>query len=77
MTAVNIKAFRGQIPRVSERLLQPNNAARALNCKITAGSLDPLAGLEQVYDANRAVETIYRYRAFRSGVFVDNWLTWA
>jgi hypothetical protein len=77
MTAVNIKAFRGQIPRVSERLLQPNNAARALNCKITAGSLDPLAGLEQVYDANRSVETIYRYRAFRSGVFVDNWLTWA
>lgn len=77
MTAVNIKAFRGQIPRVSERLLQPNNAARALNCKITAGSLDPLAGLEQVYDANRAVETIYRYRAFRSGVFADNWLTWA
>jgi hypothetical protein len=77
MTAVNIKAFRGQIPRVSERLLQPNNAARALNCKITAGSLDPLAGLEQVYDANRSVETIYRYRAFRSGVFEDNWLTWA
>jgi hypothetical protein len=77
MTAVNIKAFRGQIPRVSERLLQPNNAARAVNCKITAGSLDPLAGLEQVYDANRLVETIYRYRAFRSGVFADNWLTWA
>ena len=77
MTAVNIKAFRGQIPRVSERLLQPNNAARALNCKITAGSLDPLAGLEQVYSANRDVETIYRYRAFRSGVFEDNWLTWS
>ena len=77
MTAVNIKAFRGQIPRVSERLLQPNNAARALNCKITAGSLDPLAGLEQVYSAGLSVKTIYRYRAFRSGVFEDNWLTWS
>lgn len=77
MTAVNIKAFRGQVPRVGERLLQPNNAARALNCKITSGSLEPIAGLEQVYDANRFVKTIYRYRAFRSGVAVDNWLTWS
>lgn len=77
MTAVNIKAFRGQIPRVSERLLTPNHASRALNCKITSGSLDPLAGIEQVYATNRNIETIYRYRAFVSGAFADNWLTWA
>ena len=77
MTAVHIKAFRGQIPRVSERLLKPSNAARALNCKITAGSLDPLSGIGRVYDANRPLETIYRYRATRSGSFTDNWLTWS
>lgn len=77
MTAVNIKAFRGQIPRVSERLLTPNHAARALNCKITSGSLDPLAGIEQVYSTSRTIETIYRYRAFVNGVFEDNWLTWS
>lgn len=77
MTAVNIKAFRGQIPRVSERLLTPNHAARALNCKITSGSLDPLAGISQVFSTSRAIETIYRYRAFVSGAFADNWLTWA
>lgn len=77
MTAVNIKAFRGQIPRVSERLLTPNHATRALNCKITSGSLDPLAGIEQVYSTSRTIETIYRYRAFVNGVFADNWLTWS
>lgn len=77
MTAVNIKAFRGQIPRVSERLLTPNHATRALNCKITSGSLDPLAGIEQVYSTSRTIETIYRYRAFVNGVFEDNWLTWS
>ena len=60
MTAVHIKAFRGQVPRISERLLKPNNAATALNCKITAGSLDPLSGIGRVYDATRMVETIYR-----------------
>lgn len=77
MTAVNIKAFRGQIPRVSERLLTPNHAARALNCKITSGSLDPLAGVTQVYSTSRTIETVYRYRAFVNGVFADNWLTWS
>lgn len=77
MTAVNIKAFRGQIPRVSDRLLQPNQAVRALNCKITSGRLDPVAGLTQVYDAGIPVNTVFRYRAFVNGSYVDNWLTWS
>ena len=77
MVAVNIKAFRGQIPRVSERLLTPNHATRALNCKITSGSLDPLAGIGQVFSTSLNIETVYRYRAFVSGAYADNWLTWA
>ena len=77
MTAVNIKAFRGQIPRISERLLTPNHATRALNCKITSGSLDPLAGIGQVFSTSINIETVYRYRAFVSGAYADNWLTWA
>jgi hypothetical protein len=77
MTAVNIKAFRGQIPRISERLLTPNHATRALNCKITSGSLDPLAGIGQVFSTSLNIETVYRYRAFVSGAYADNWLTWA
>jgi len=77
MTAVNIKAFRGQIPRISERLLTPNHATRALNCKITSGSLDPLAGIGQVFSTSLNIETVYRYRAFVNGAYADNWLTWA
>jgi hypothetical protein len=76
MTAVNIKAFRGQIPRISNRLLQPNQAVRALNCKITSGRLDPIAGPKFVADASVEVNTMYRYRAFVSGDYVDTWLTW-
>lgn len=76
MTAVNIKAFRGQIPRISDRLLPSNNASVALNCKITAGGIEPLAGLEQVYSSSQNIETVFRYRAFVDGAFANNWLTW-
>lgn len=76
MTAVNIKAFRGKIPRISNRLLQPNQAVRALNCKITSGRLDPIAGPKFVTDASVEINTMYRYRAFVSGDYIDTWLTW-
>jgi hypothetical protein len=77
MTAINIKAFRGQIPRTSERLLPPNIASTALNCKLTTGAVEPLAGLTQVYSTNHTIETVFRYRAFVDGAFTTNWLTWA
>jgi hypothetical protein len=77
MTAVNIKAFRGQIPRISNRLLQPNQAVRALNCKITSGRLDPIAGPKFLTDVSIDVSTMYQYRAFVGGSYTDSWLTWA
>lgn len=77
MTAINIKAFRGQIPRVLGRLLPPNNASVALNCKLTAGSIEPFAGLSQVYSSTKNIKTVFRYRASINGVFANNWLTWA
>lgn len=76
MTAVNIKAFRGQVPRVSERLQQPNSAAVALNCKLTTGAIEPLDGLVQVYSSTSVIETVFRYRAFNAGQLTTNWLTW-
>jgi hypothetical protein len=77
MTALSIKAFRGQVPRVSDRLLSPNFAARALNCKITSGKLEPLAGLGLVHTSLAAIiKTLFRYRYFNDGGFVDNWLVW-
>lgn len=77
MTSVNIQAFRGQVPRLSNRLLKPNQAVRARNCKITSGRLDPLAGLGHVFDAGKSISTIYRYRANINGSYTDNWLVWS
>jgi hypothetical protein len=76
MAAINIKAFRGQVPRVSDRLLQPNQATRAMNCKLTSGRLDPLRGLglEAVTTAG-VIRTLFRYRHFINNVPVDRWLT--
>lgn len=75
MVAVNIKAFRGQIPRVSNRLLQPNQATRALNCKLTSGRLDPLFGLGLALTSPRPlIKTMFRYRHIFKSVVTDNWL---
>lgn len=76
MAAITYKAFRGQVPRVSERLLQPNQAVRALNCKITSGRLDPLAGLGQVLSVPITIRTARRYRVFRNNQLESNWLLW-
>ena len=77
MVAINIKAFRGEVPRISDRLLQPNQATRAQNCKITSGRLDPVAGLSTVYSINMAIRTLVKYRAYVNSQPIDNWLTWA
>jgi len=77
MTAVNIKAFRGQVPRTSDRLLQANRAVRASNCKLTSGRIDPLRGLGlELTSAAALVKSMFRYRFFNNGVPVDNWLVW-
>lgn len=76
MVAINIKAFRGQVPRLSDRLLQPNMATRAMNCKLTSGRLDPLRGLGLEATAQLStIRTLFRYRHFINGSPVDRWLT--
>ena len=78
MIAINIKSFRGQVPRVSDRLLQPNMATRAMNCKITSGRLDPLNGLGLEATAQLStIRTLFRYRNFINGAPVDRWLTFS
>lgn len=77
MPAINLKAFRGAVPRTNDRLLAPNQATRAVNCKLTAGRLDPLNGLGlELTTSLTALETIYRYRHFNAGVPTDYWMTW-
>lgn len=72
MTAIHSKAMRGMVPRTSDRLIDGDYAVLALNCKITAGRLDPLKGLGLTHTSNLPVGTMYRYR--HNGI--DNWLTW-
>lgn len=75
MSSINFKVFRGQVPRISPRLLAPNYAQRALNCKITSGALDPIAGLTPVATIGRDVGSIFRYRKFGDAGALDIWLT--
>lgn len=74
MTGIAINGFRGSVPRTSSRLLQPNQAKQALNCKLTSGRIDPLKGLGFVHASNLTgtIETMYRYRHLAD----DNWLVW-
>lgn len=74
MTGVAIRAFRGEVPRTSARLIADNQAQTARNCKITSGRLDPLKGLGLVHTSLLpAIVTMYRYR-FREEY---NWLVWS
>jgi hypothetical protein len=77
MAAVNIKAFRGAVPRISSRLLQPNQAEVADNCKLTSGSLEPLKGPLLVHSSLLdEVKTAYFWRAIIDSRPQDNWLVW-
>ena len=77
MVAVNIKAFRGAVPRVNSRLLQPNQANIADNCKITSGGLEPIRRPALVHTSQLAdIQTAYFWRALISGRPQDNWLVW-
>jgi len=78
MTAINIKAFRGAVPRISSRLLQPNQAAVADNCKLTSGSLEPLNGLELAHSSQLPnIKTAFFWRAIINSITQDNWLVWS
>lgn len=76
MAAVNIRAFRGEVPRVSQRLLQPNYAFRAMNCKLGSGRVDPLGGTSTVYSPTQGtIVSKYRYRFKSTAGDLDYWLT--
>jgi hypothetical protein len=63
VTGIAIRAFRGAVPRTSERLLADNQAQTAVNMKITSGCIEPLKGLGLVHTSLAAsIATMYRYR---------------
>lgn len=63
MTGIAISAFRGEVPKRSERLLAENYAQSARNCKISSGRIDPIKGLQLVHTSLAAsIASMYRYR---------------
>lgn len=75
MAAITFKAFRGEVPRTSGRLLTSNFASRAENVKLTSGRLDPIKGLQLAHTSLAdEIRTIWRYRYTREdATFDDNW----
>jgi hypothetical protein len=77
VAAINIRGFRGAIPRIGSRLLQPNQAEVADNCKLTSGYLEPLSGLELIETSLLSdIQTAYFWRAIINSHPEDNWLVW-
>lgn len=64
MALVRINTFGGQVPRRPERLLGPNMAQRALNCKLWKKTLQPWRAPLAVWTPTKTgpIQTIYRYR---------------
>jgi hypothetical protein len=77
MAAITFKAFRGEVPRTSQRLQTPNFASVAANLKITSGRIDPLKGLQLVHTSlAESIKTIWRYRYRKPDRSVeDYWFT--
>lgn len=74
MTAIALRNFRGQAPRLSDRSLGASQATRARNCKVASGKLVPLKGLFLRHQAlELALQTVYRYRDAGG---LDHWLVW-
>ncbi len=76
MVAITFKAFRTAIPRALDRLLDPNQARTALNCKLTSGRIDSLMSPSTVSILTNNIRTMFRYRIFRNEAWMENWLTW-
>lgn len=73
MTAINLKGLRGKVPRIAARMLKPNYATEALNCKFQGGRLEPYKGPALVHTSSlKALKTLFRYR--RAGL--DYWMVW-
>ena len=73
MVAVNITGFSGVVPRRGARLLEPNQAQVAVNCRLTSGYIGPLKPPKLVTDPGLdGIATIFR---MTDGI-TDFWLAW-
>jgi hypothetical protein len=57
---ISISDFKGEIPRLSERLLPNNYAAVASNCDLEEGILKPIKTVSAIMDVGATVTSIFR-----------------
>ncbi len=65
---LDISLFKGEIPKLSDKLLPREYASSAINCDLDAGNLKPLKGVTSIQDVEASAETIYRLG--------EKWLQW-
>jgi len=69
VTTIAVTVFAGEMPRVEDRLLETQNAVKAVNCDLRRGGLRPLRGPGHVQDLENEAHTIFKHD-------VDGWLSW-
>ena len=72
MATIQLKNFGGEIPKLSDRLLPDNMAARAENTKLYSGELRAWRNAKQVQQITGAITTTYRVPYGGN----DYWLNW-
>ncbi|HEX9972298.1 MAG TPA: hypothetical protein VGD14_09525 [bacterium] len=65
---IKIDVFKGEIPKISDKLLPDGYATTAINCDLKEGSLKPIKGATSVQDIEAGAQTIYRLG--------EQWLQW-
>jgi hypothetical protein len=65
---IDIGLFRGEIPKVSARLLPDGYASRAVNCDLQEGILKPIKGSTSIQSLDPGAKTIHRLG--------EQWLQW-
>jgi len=65
---IDIGIFKGEIPRISNKLLPDGYASSVINCDLDEGNLQPIKGTTSIQSVDVGAETIYRLG--------EQWLQW-
>jgi len=57
---IDIGIFKGEVPRVADKLLPVEYASSAINCDLESGNLQPLKGVSSVQDVGATCTSIYK-----------------
>ena len=60
MALIEIGILKGEIPKISAKLLPTENATRADNCNLESGSLQPTKGVSSIQDVDAGALSIHR-----------------